>query len=249
MAGIAESFTHVGALLFKIEAAVQIRGTKTVTDVPAYWMMPANVDKVQAEVGYKIDFSSGAAKRVALDKCISGEIGMSGIHTCLGSTSHYAHEPTLSDLSPLLQILARQVYVTLTAPQNTHLKVEQCGFIIYPSFPEVGASPDGLIQCTCCGKGCLEIKCTIKHSDSSILQTCADDSNFCLQVTDGKLQLKQTHKYYSQVQTQMFVTDSEFCDFVVLTAKDCTVVRVLPDADYWMTLLKGTGVLLQSFTT
>ncbi|RXN38551.1 DNA nucleotidylexotransferase-like protein [Labeo rohita] len=32
-------------------------------------------------------------------------------------------------------------------------------------------------------------------------------------------------------------------------AKDCTVVRVLPDADYWMTLLKGTGVLLQSFTT
>ncbi len=59
------------AVLFKIEAAVRIRETKTVTDVPAYWMMPANVEKVQAEVGYKIDFTSGAAKRVALDKCIS----------------------------------------------------------------------------------------------------------------------------------------------------------------------------------
>lgn len=52
-----------------------------------------------------IDFTTGAAKRVALDKCISGERGMSGIRTCLGSTSHCAHEPTLSDLSPLLQIL------------------------------------------------------------------------------------------------------------------------------------------------
>ncbi|RXN24219.1 coiled-coil domain-containing 8-like protein [Labeo rohita] len=103
MAGIAELCTHVGALLFKIEAAVQIRGNKTVTDVPAYWMMPTNVDKVQGEVGYKIDFSSGAAKKVALDKCISEEIGMSGIRTRLGSTSHCAHEPTLSDLSPLLQ--------------------------------------------------------------------------------------------------------------------------------------------------
>lgn len=373
MAGIAESCTHVGALLFKIEAAVRIRGTKTVTDVPAYWMMPANVDKVQAEVGHKIDFTTGAAKRVALDKCISGERGMSGIRTHLGSTSHCAHEPTLSDLSPLLQILhthskavclsgmeeyyhhyidpvkphvlpkslqhlrdpgkdgcdlpvlfqhcntlthlvavtetqaaaieaqtrlqhrssvwytsragritasnmhavmstsvekpatstvsivcypkktatsaairwgidnegtARQVYVTMAAPHHTNLKVEQCGFIINPLFPEVGASPDGLIHCTCCGKGCLEIKCTFKHRNNSILQACADDSTFCLQVTDGKLHLKQTHMYYSQVQTQIFVTGSQFCDFVVWTEKDCVVVRVLPDADYWTTLLK-----------
>lgn len=35
MAGVAESRTHVGALLFKVEATVRIRGTKTVTDVPA----------------------------------------------------------------------------------------------------------------------------------------------------------------------------------------------------------------------
>lgn len=64
---------HVGALIFKIEAAVRIRGIKTVTDVPAYWMMPANVDKVQAEVDYKIDLSTGAAKKKALDKCIREE--------------------------------------------------------------------------------------------------------------------------------------------------------------------------------
>ncbi len=108
MAGIAESCTNVVAVLFKIEAAVRIQGTRTVTDVPAYWMMPANVEKVQAEVGYKIDFTSGAAKRVALDKCISGERGMSGIRTRSVPVSFCSHEPTLSDLSPLLQIMHTQ---------------------------------------------------------------------------------------------------------------------------------------------
>lgn len=88
---------------------------------------------------------------------------------------------------------ARQAYVTLTAPQHTNPKVERCGFIINPLLPEVGESPDGLVHCTCCGKGCLEMKCTFKHHNS-ILQACADDSKFCLQVTKRKL--KQTHKYY-----------------------------------------------------
>ncbi|KAG9260834.1 uncharacterized protein LOC125804596 [Astyanax mexicanus] len=372
MAGIAESCTHIGALLFKIEAAVRIRVTKTVTDVPAYWMMPTNVDKVQAEVGYKIDFSTGAAKKKALDKCIRGERSMPSIRTRVGSRSLCEHKPTLSNLSPLLQILhthskavclsgmedyyhhyadpvkpvvvpmsllhlrdkgkdgcelsvlqqhcesltnlvalteaqaaavevqtrqqhrspvwftsragritasnvhavvstsvtapamsivrkvcypkktattaaikwgidheeeARQAYVKLTATQHENLNVEKCGFIINPSFPEVGASPDGFINCTCCGKGCLEIKCTFKYQNNFIMQACAGDSNFCLQLTDGELNLKQTHKYYSQVQTQIFVTGSKYCDFVVWSQKDCVVVRILPNMAFWTTLL------------
>lgn len=87
MAGLAESCTHVGALLFKIEAAVRIQGTKTVTDVPAYWMMPSNVDKVRAEVAHKIDFTSGAAQRKELDRRISGEKGRPGIRTRAGNMS------------------------------------------------------------------------------------------------------------------------------------------------------------------
>ncbi len=50
----------------------------------------------------------------------------------------------------------------------------------------------------------------------------------------GKLHLK----HYSQVQMQIFITGSQFCDFVVWAEKGCAVVRVLPDADYWTTLLK-----------
>lgn len=100
MAGLAKSCTHVGPLLFKIEAAVRIQGTKTVTDVPAYWMMPSNVDKVRVEVALKIDFTSGAAQRKELDRRIS-------IRTRAGNMSSCEHNPTLfvCGLSPLLSVL------------------------------------------------------------------------------------------------------------------------------------------------
>lgn len=101
MAGIAESCTHVAAVLFYIEAAVQIQKKKTVTDVPAYWMLPASVDKVKPYVDHKIDFSSGAAKKAALDTCISGGRRTSRIQTRVSSAGH---KRTVADLALLLEV-------------------------------------------------------------------------------------------------------------------------------------------------
>ncbi len=41
-----------------------------------------------------------------------------------------------------------------------------------------------------------------------------DDRNFCL---DESLHLKLNHRYYSQVQFQMFVLNVQYCDFVICT--------------------------------
>lgn len=131
---------------------------------------------------------------------------------------------------------ARDSYVTQNELRHLEMKVECCGFIINPSFPELGATPDALVCCTCCGKGCVEIKCPYKHRDHNILQACID-KDFCLRLSNGTLELKRTHKYYKQVQTQMFVTGSQFCDFVVWTTKSCVIVRVMPDEALWETTL------------
>ena len=44
--------------------------------------------------------------------------------------------------------------------------ISQLSFIVHPSHPHLGASPDGLLaypdgllMCDCCGLGVLEIKC------------------------------------------------------------------------------------------
>uniref|UniRef100_A0A8C6NJ99 YqaJ viral recombinase domain-containing protein n=1 Tax=Nothobranchius furzeri TaxID=105023 RepID=A0A8C6NJ99_NOTFU len=132
---------------------------------------------------------------------------------------------------------ARLYYTSQTTTLHRGLKVDKCGFIINPSFPELGATPDALVYCGCCGKGCVEIKCPYTHHNHKLLQAGEDDT-FCLTLTDGIAELKQTHKYYKQVQTQIFVTTSEFCDFVVWTTKACVIIRVRPDARMWGQLLQ-----------
>ncbi|KAJ8270439.1 hypothetical protein GJAV_G00114720 [Gymnothorax javanicus] len=341
MAGIAETCIHVGALLFKLEATVRIRGTKTVTDVPACWVLPSNLTKVQPEVGYRIDYTSSAAQRKTLDQRInepstapairsraqkwrtppgkledltplletllhhSKAVGLTGMEKYYAHyTQHTAAVPP-SALSPclakslfddsidatdlsvvllacekhmnavsvtdeqavaiekytrqqhqssmwydfrsgritaskmhavcatslerpartvLMQVCyphtqrtistvqtrwgishegdARKAYLESIAASHTNPKVELCGFIINSSFPEIGASPDGLTMCECCGKGCLELKCPFKYRSCSIQQALEiKDKDFCLQWSSNDLQLKRDHRFYTQIQT------------------------------------------------
>ena len=58
MAGLAESCSHVDALLFAIEAAVKIRNSATVTQSKAYWLMPSGVNKVDYLEVDDINFTS-----------------------------------------------------------------------------------------------------------------------------------------------------------------------------------------------
>ena len=123
---------------------------------------------------------------------------------------------------------------TFLKDQHTDQQVETCVFFVNPAFPQVGASPDAIVTCTCCGKGCIEVKCPAKYKDSTILDACSsDDRNFCLHVVDGQVHLKKNHQYYTQVQTQLFVTESAYCDFVVWTLKDCVFLRIAPDKTFW----------------
>ena len=61
-ASIKEVCSHVGALLFAIEARVKIRNTQTVKEEKAYWMRPQAVNKVEYKRPQDIDFTS--AKKV-----------------------------------------------------------------------------------------------------------------------------------------------------------------------------------------
>ncbi|KAK7899652.1 hypothetical protein WMY93_020505, partial [Mugilogobius chulae] len=134
---------------------------------------------------------------------------------------------------------ALNAYISSTTNHHQNLLINKCGFIINCRFPELGASPDGLIMCDCCGKGCLEIKCPFKYRSSSIkhaLET--HDKHFCLELSRDGLTLRKSHPYYAQVQAQIFVTCSNHCDFVVWTQKDMVVVRLFPDQAFWEPRLK-----------
>ncbi|KAL4112365.1 hypothetical protein QTP88_016173 [Uroleucon formosanum] len=61
--------------------------------------------------------------------------------------------------------------------------------VINPSLPYLGASPDGIINCDCCGKGCLEIK-----SMSYLFNG----------------HLSKNHQYYYQLQTQILLCGTQY---------------------------------------
>jgi hypothetical protein len=53
---------------------------------------------------------------------------------------------------------ARQKYTAILSLIHQNLTVSTCGFYISTSHAFIGASPDGLVNCSCCGEGICEIK-------------------------------------------------------------------------------------------
>lgn len=98
----------------------------------------------------------------------------------------------------------------------------------------LAATPDLLVNCSCCGNGLLEVKCPM-------IQECENCPGFCycsknvpdyLIFENGTFRLKQNHLYYAQIQGQLFITDREWCDFFIYTVNGFLMQRILLDQEY-----------------
>ena len=54
--------------------------------------------------------------------------------------------------------VALNFYTSKMRVHHENVSVEDCGFYISHQFLHIGASPDAIVECDCCGKGCVEIK-------------------------------------------------------------------------------------------
>lgn len=128
---------------------------------------------------------------------------------------------------------------------HTNFVLKRTGLIIYQPYPFLAASPDGISTCDCHGDAVLEIKCPFKYKDlrsTEILQI--QDTTFCL---DAYGNLKKTHQYYDQVQTQMLVTNYTQCNFVIWTEPGLVIVSVPRDEDHIANLLHHTKVFVETY--
>ena len=77
------------------------------------------------------------------------------------------------------------------------------GLHINPKHLYIGATPDGLITCECCGDGTLEIKCAVSLMQKNY-KSWADVATLppYLYRCGSKIQLKQSSGYYYQVLLQ-----------------------------------------------
>ena len=80
--------------------------------------------------------------------------------------------------------------------------ISKAGLFVDIENPYMGASPDGIIQCHCCGIGSLEVKCPFSSKEKLPDD---NDSTFCMIKKDDNWMLKRDHSYYYQVQMELHV--------------------------------------------
>ena len=122
------------------------------------------------------------------------------------------------------EAVARQKYVDTMRDNHIDFTVVPTGLHVNPSFPHLGASPDGIVSCSCCGKGLLEIKCQYSKREIDLQQV--DDGDFYLKHTVHGLRLSKTHHYYYQMQGQLAICGYIYSDFVCWTTRGIHVERI-----------------------
>ncbi|XP_077516907.1 uncharacterized protein LOC144127829 [Amblyomma americanum] len=125
---------------------------------------------------------------------------------------------------------AFRAYQTSEAEKHDMFKCSKSGLHLSTRYPFVGATPDGLVCCACCGKGVVELKCPFSLREVDVTEMATAGS--CLETVNGVVQLRRQHGYFYQVQTQMAVCDVQWCDFVVWTPNLLHVERIQKDRHF-----------------
>ena len=109
MAGLGESCSHVGALMFYIEAAVRIRESKTVTQEKAYWLLPSAHKEVEYKEVVSIDFTAPKTAKRKLDCKISEPNESSNQPKVIKNVSCYDKykAPTTVELDTFYELLSK----------------------------------------------------------------------------------------------------------------------------------------------
>ena len=136
-----------------------------------------------------------------------------------------------------MEPIARKAFTGYFKLYHENVKVTETGLHVNTNFPYLGASPDGLVLCSCHGKGLLEIKCPFKYREN--LKGWQYDPTFPIS-PDGDI--RTSHKYYFQMQHQMLVTNVQFTYFYIWSngpdIENFLIVKVVKDDDFCTKLLE-----------
>ncbi|XP_070562483.1 uncharacterized protein [Ptychodera flava] len=142
-----------------------------------------------------------------------------------------------------LEVEAKKKYVGI---MKTHVNFNyrECGFFIDKQKPYLGASPDLIVGCECCGTGLLECKCpySIRHECPSEFNV-----NYLIADAQGDVQMKKNHQYYAQIQGQMAIVGAKWCDLMIYTYAGYYLKRIDFDQNYWFDILLNLEFFFRTY--
>ena len=132
------------------------------------------------------------------------------VKSILGQCTYYMSSVPSINHGKKYESKGRDQYLQSLRSKHNNVHFEPAGLLVCETDPYIGASPDGLIECQCCGKGCIEIKCPDTNADKESKHAASlDTKNFYVQ--DGAPHLKEniSSPYYCQIQCQLAWADPE----------------------------------------
>ena len=97
---------------------------------------------------------------------------------------------------------AIELYSKKCQKKHKGLCVNKSGLVVNTSWPHLGASPDGIRCCECCGKRVVEIKSLFSKIN---LPPHIAASEYIIKV-NGKYKLKTETRWYYQIQGELATT-------------------------------------------
>lgn len=138
---------------------------------------------------------------------------------------------------------ARKYEKVMTELGHKNLKVAKCGLFVSESVPYIGASPDRMVTCDCCGKRVLEIKCPLSCSHTAP----SDKTDGLVYNNQGILGIKHKHQYYAQIQGQMALVGCDSADFFVYSLHGYHLETISFDPLFWQEISLNLSTFFKIF--
>ena len=133
-------------------------------------------------------------------------------------------------------------YCAHNRSSHSSFTFSESGLVIHTSYPNFGATPDGVVQCICCGRGVVEVKCPFKCKTKSFKEA-SDQSLFCLNCdANDEFTLKTKHAYYYQLQLQMKLCEVDYGDLVVWRPNELVILRIYIDKIFVTTAIANATI-------
>ncbi|KAJ8926562.1 hypothetical protein NQ314_021055 [Rhamnusium bicolor] len=132
------------------------------------------------------------------------------------------------------EVTAIHAYYSNMHENHENFILNNVGLVVGEKWPQLGATPDGLVYCDCCLGGCLEVKCPYNLRSGSTLEVYVQSKDTCLIHDENQIvQLDRKHSYYYQVQAQIFICNLSNCDFVLWCPNFVFTQRISQDFQFW----------------
>ena len=139
--------------------------------------------------------------------------------------------------------IAKQLYKNVKKDHN-EFRFKDSGLLVDKEYPFLGASPDGIVSCACCGHHVIEIKCPFTFKDMSIEQICMQPG-YHLQIEGGIVSCKPSSPWYTQMQMQMHIAKYKSCHLVIYTQLP-PFIHIIP-VEYNKEFIDASLPMLSSF--